>query len=99
MDRVNIEILFFFFGLEGVSYYEDLKKDYIVFSLPLSNLKKIRTPTNYSLKNLVVDTSLMGEKDLFDSFNNIIKGISLIQTCVEQQTNSTSKYSRLIWQN
>lgn len=54
LDLITTALIDELYDLEGVTYYEDAKKDQIVFALPLSDKKtKVFYPKKYSFKRLV----------------------------------------------
>jgi hypothetical protein len=40
LDLINFELMDLLYDLKGVTYFEDLTKDKIVFALPLPNLRQ-----------------------------------------------------------
>jgi len=54
-DLINSELISILKGVEGLNYFEDHRRDQIVFSYPLSNLSSeiVFPQTGYSLKKVV----------------------------------------------
>lgn len=70
-------------NIEGVTVFEDLKKDYIVFALPLSEIAtKVSYPLNnegYTLDKIIEESKAMGSKDLIKSihcFINVLQDLA-----------------------
>jgi hypothetical protein len=84
LDNFNRELIVALENLGGVKQYKDLKKDQIVFILPLSKVNThITYPQEnegYSLKELVYSTNALTRENLsmsFKMFMNLVKNLSV----------------------
>ena len=74
LEQINEQIIFQLKKVSGVSYYEDQKRDQIVFSLPLSELKtNIFYPNKFTFKELVALTNADSEGSQTLVFNDILQ--------------------------
>lgn len=74
LDTVNAELIEKLHDVPGITFYQDLKRDQIIFALPLTKVKtKIQYPNDgYSLKTLVCDSNSSVIEDLETSFASFV---------------------------
>lgn len=78
LDLINREIISLFQEIKEVSYFEDLKRDQIVFSLPLNAINtKIEYTSNFTMRQLLnlnlMNNSLEFKNDLVDILHQMSK--------------------------
>lgn len=77
LDLINNSFIEELYGLEGVTFFEDPKKDQIVFALPLTNKKtKICYPKKYSMQRLVKQSMKDSRNMHVKSFKSIVDRLS-----------------------
>ena len=77
LDLINRALIGELNGIEGVTSFEDVKKDHVVFALPLSAPKtKICYPTNYSLLDLVNQSKQESEVTNSQCFSELVDCLS-----------------------
>ena len=90
LDNINNALIQELHSLEGVTYYEDVKRDIIVFALPLSTLTtKILYTDNYSLTDLVNESKR--ESHIIDSrvFQKIVDQLTKTEYSFESSKINT----------
>lgn len=92
--KLNSELITRFHNIENVNYFEDLKKDQIVFSLPLTKPKTyISFPTKeYSLEELVNTSNQESCEDFVNSWKSIKELLDLFsEVSLSKLTNWINK--------
>lgn len=82
LDAVNQQIIDVLLATDGIVSYQDLKKDQIIFSMPLTQLStKILYPEpSYSLKSMLRDVKAMLVVEETSNFVNLVNIIA--QNCL-----------------
>jgi hypothetical protein len=73
LDKINAALITSLYDIEGVDYFEDLPRDQIVFSLPITKLNcNISYPKDITLVELVNQINFDSKLDLRESFAQVV---------------------------
>ena len=74
-DKIISELTSYLEDVQGIKFFEDNKKDQVVFALPLSKVHTAITypEKTYSLKDLVSKAKALGISDLCDGFDRLLE--------------------------
>ena len=86
-DKIMNELTSYLEDVQGIKFFEDNKKDQVVFALPLS---KVHTDINYpdksyTLKELISNVKSLSNKDLCDAFNCFIDELNKLPLYTEDK--------------